>query len=95
MKQQPNLHDLANMTGAGNATKELKKSGHWDEYAGLEYKKYRVWSNVSVYEEIEHYVDVKARTSDEAELLAQDDMRDDYEIHEILDTLSIKELPCT
>lgn len=29
-----NLHELANIPGAGNATKELQKEGHWDEDAG-------------------------------------------------------------
>lgn len=27
---QPNLYDLINIDGYGNAAKELQKSGHWD-----------------------------------------------------------------
>lgn len=27
---QPNVHELINLKGAGNAEKELRKSGNWD-----------------------------------------------------------------
>ena len=37
-----NLHELANMPGAGKATKELQKAGHWDEGAGKPVKDWLV-----------------------------------------------------
>ncbi len=61
----PNLTDLINLKGAGNAAKALKKSGHWDEYAGLKYKDYEVEYPVTI--NAARKVIVKARTKDEAE----------------------------
>lgn len=37
-----NLHELANTPGAGKATKELQKAGHWDEDAGKPVKEWIV-----------------------------------------------------
>ena len=80
----PNLHDLANMTGAGNATKELKKSGHWDEYAGLEYVK---WAAI-----VTGDVEVFARTEKEASEIAFDKLNEFRKSH-IISITKVEELP--
>lgn len=40
------LHELANMPGAGKARAALKKAGKWDEDAGKEYLKFKVEGTV-------------------------------------------------
>lgn len=80
---QPNLTDLINMKGFGNAAKVLQKSGHWDEYAGAPYKKYYVTFAVMVSEE--RGVTVSARSEYEADKLAYKDISTDADVHECSD----------
>lgn len=73
-----NLHELANTPGAGNATKELKKAGYWDEDAGRDSKVWvaKVTGTMSCY--------TSARSEAEAKRKVLDDVSYDFdEIEEI------------
>ena len=89
---EPNLHDLINIKGAGNAEKELKKQGHWDEYAGLEYVDWQVKADVVVREDDHHVVTVSARSEEEAEKKAMVELQSDFCVIEVEDITEVKEL---
>lgn len=73
-----NLHELANMPGAGNAAKELQKAGHWDEDSG---KPVKNWI-VGVTGKTTYYIE--ARSEAEAEEKALKSANHDFdEIEEI------------
>ena len=83
--------ELMDIEGAGNAEKALKKSGDWDEYAGLEYKTYSVTFAVMVSEE--RTITVKARNEDEADEKVYQQLSGDPNIYECSEEYnSIKEI---
>lgn len=84
------LHELANMPGAGRAAAALKKAGHWDEYEGLPQKDFSVKYEVRT----KGSVTVRARHENEASTKAGDvicDIHDcdpfDVEIEEVSEEL--------
>lgn len=66
-----NLQELADLPYAGMAEKELKKTGHWNEYAGLEEKQWSVTVEVGRMEYTDEKVTVYAHTEEEAAELAE------------------------
>ena len=89
---QPNLNDLINMKGAGNAEKALRKSGNWDECAGLEYKKWAVVADVVIRQDDDYLCIVKARSKEDAEALAIKEMHSDFDVLEIEDITKVEEI---
>lgn len=86
-----NLHELANMPGAGNATKELQKAGHWDEDAGKESKKYIVKLSATVSYDETYIVD--ARSVVEAEEKAIDILTEEHDVDEFdIDDIEVEEM---
>lgn len=75
------LHELANMPGAGKATMALKKAGFWDEDAGKECLKFKVEGTVR----FDVAKVISARSENEAkeifvELVADDHDCDDMDV---------------
>lgn len=80
------LHELANMPGAGKAKDALIKAGHWDEWKGMAYKEYAVEYTV----EFSGERTVRARSEAEAEIKACEELatlhdcdKDDIEIGDV------------
>ena len=90
--KQPDPHELINLKGAGKAETVLKESGNWDEYAGLEYKYYEVVADVVIKTDDFCTTIVKARSKEEAEELAINEMEDDGDIIEVYDITKVEEI---
>ena len=86
-----NLHELANMPGAGSATKELQKAGHWDEDAGKSVKRYVVELRATIYHDETYILD--ARSEDEAKKKAVDKMHEEFVIKSCdIDDIEVEEV---
>jgi hypothetical protein len=70
------LHELADTPGYGRAEVEIKRTGLWDEYAGLPMKKYSVSVEYQVLGTETKSVQVSARCEEEADELACEKVRD-------------------
>lgn len=73
----PDLHQLANQRGYGQAQKILKNCGAWDDYAGMPYETFRLKVEFSVHET--EVMTVKARCLDEAEERAQEILEERFD----------------
>lgn len=71
-----NLQELADLPYAGMAEKELKKAGHWNEYAGLEEKQWNVTVEVARLVYSKEDIVVYAHTEEQAAELAEKEFDD-------------------
>ncbi len=82
--------ELIDLPGYGKAIPHLKKQGHWDEYAGLEYREFAVALEAEI--KVEDTIIIRARHEDEAEELAVKKFSDTHDCDEIdVETIDIKD----
>lgn len=70
MTDKIDIHELAQLPGAGAAKGVLQKHGLWDEYAGMTARKYRMKVSYAINDWGVEVVEVEARCEDEADELA-------------------------
>lgn len=86
MTAQVNVHELANMTGAGQARQALIKAGCWDENVETGDKKtFVITVEYTRLEEDTEYLEVEATTKKQALEKAAEEFGQHFDYEEILE----------